>query len=565
MRKNKFGIDDLLPLLATAPTDGRSRVRSEKRIEKAFEQGSVAKARRMLIEAIRLDPGHTKATAILIDDWPIENQIQVTRELLRIEREALGAETFEENEGHFWGLAETRPFMRRLNTLFDLLRRVGDTEAAIACGEESLRLCPHDNVGARGPLLGLYLGEKNNEAAESLLDAYPDDASGSMTWGRVLFLYACDRKDEAEQAIENAMMFSPRVAAALIHETTDHQFVADLDGYTMGSFEEAMIVISELESASAAHPEFSAWLRERLLPDYVPDAEWERKILSFQFPEDGPIPYDALREALKLGTAAVPTLMAMLEHTIRLERILPSDPAPWSANFILLLLGEIGSPRLIEAIHRLYCCYPEFANPFGDYTTEELPPSLVNALNAAAKEGSLDEALSHLETFLADESCEVAARWSVAAALREAVLKGHAPPEKVKDIARRWFEQAPAVPSSALRYKMCDLCVSFGWESFRPEVERAFEEGWICIMAEDKEEMLARFGQGTIYKIPEIDTIKSIQRSVKIEAEQRLKREQHRTNWRESARKPAAKAGPKTGRNEICPCGSGKKFKKCCL
>ena len=25
------------------------------------------------------------------------------------------------------------------------------------------------------------------------------------------------------------------------------------------------------------------------------------------------------------------------------------------------------------------------------------------------------------------------------------------------------------------------------------------------------------------------------------------------------------RAGPKTGRNDPCPCGSGKKYKKCCL
>jgi len=28
--------------------------------------------------------------------------------------------------------------------------------------------------------------------------------------------------------------------------------------------------------------------------------------------------------------------------------------------------------------------------------------------------------------------------------------------------------------------------------------------------------------------------------------------------------KPASRAVPKTGRNDPCPCGSGKKFKKCC-
>ena len=28
---------------------------------------------------------------------------------------------------------------------------------------------------------------------------------------------------------------------------------------------------------------------------------------------------------------------------------------------------------------------------------------------------------------------------------------------------------------------------------------------------------------------------------------------------------PYQRAKPKTGRNELCPCGSGIKFKKCCL
>ena len=28
--------------------------------------------------------------------------------------------------------------------------------------------------------------------------------------------------------------------------------------------------------------------------------------------------------------------------------------------------------------------------------------------------------------------------------------------------------------------------------------------------------------------------------------------------------KPVVHAGPKVGRNDPCPCGSGKKYKKCC-
>ena len=37
------------------------------------------------------------------------------------------------------------------------------------------------------------------------------------------------------------------------------------------------------------------------------------------------------------------------------------------------------------------------------------------------------------------------------------------------------------------------------------------------------------------------------------------------TNIKENKPKPFIREEPKIGRNEPCPCGSGKKYKKCCL
>ena len=44
------------------------------------------------------------------------------------------------------------------------------------------------------------------------------------------------------------------------------------------------------------------------------------------------------------------------------------------------------------------------------------------------------------------------------------------------------------------------------------------------------------------------------------EHEQQLKQEQQNGGKVETV----VKTGPETGRNEACPCGSGKKYKKCC-
>ena len=40
---------------------------------------------------------------------------------------------------------------------------------------------------------------------------------------------------------------------------------------------------------------------------------------------------------------------------------------------------------------------------------------------------------------------------------------------------------------------------------------------------------------------------------------------QHFLKQRAPASKPITRETPKVGRNDPCPCGSGKKYKKCCL
>ena len=49
---------------------------------------------------------------------------------------ALGREYFEENAGHFWGLLETRPYMRARQGLAQILWAQGECDAAVAhfCG-----------------------------------------------------------------------------------------------------------------------------------------------------------------------------------------------------------------------------------------------------------------------------------------------------------------------------------------------------------------------------------------------------------------------------------------------
>jgi hypothetical protein len=70
---------------------------------------------------------------------------------------ALGAEAFERDVGHFWGLLETRPYMRARLGLAHSLWTAGRRDEAVRHLQDLLRLNPHDNQGVRYTLAGFLL------------------------------------------------------------------------------------------------------------------------------------------------------------------------------------------------------------------------------------------------------------------------------------------------------------------------------------------------------------------------------------------------------------------------
>jgi uncharacterized protein YchJ len=91
------------------------------------------------------------------------------------------------------------------------------------------------------------------------------------------------------------------------------------------------------------------------------------------------------------------------------------------------------------------------------------------------------------------------------------------------------------------------------------------------------EPLAARYGRDVM------QTYEWLHRQAAQEAEQRAKAEQRRTEQRHAASQPApsmpepssysppaqpqtfVRSGPKVGRNDPCPCGSGRKYKHCCM
>ncbi|KAL1946612.1 hypothetical protein VTO73DRAFT_14716 [Trametes versicolor] len=74
--------------------------------------------------------------------------------------QALGSDCFGESYygyGEFWGLSDTRPYMRALGAIAHLAHRLGDYDKSIAASTEALRLCHGDNMGQRYILSSILL------------------------------------------------------------------------------------------------------------------------------------------------------------------------------------------------------------------------------------------------------------------------------------------------------------------------------------------------------------------------------------------------------------------------
>jgi tetratricopeptide (TPR) repeat protein len=127
---------------------------------------------------------------------------------VRAGERALGSRIFEEDVGHFWGLIETRPYMRARQGLAHTLWALGDRRQAIEHLIDMLRLNPGDNQGVRYTLANWLLSEGDDQALGKLLDQYKDDAMAGWAYSRALLHF---RREGASARANKALQKAIRV------------------------------------------------------------------------------------------------------------------------------------------------------------------------------------------------------------------------------------------------------------------------------------------------------------------------------------------------------------------
>jgi tetratricopeptide (TPR) repeat protein len=228
----------------------------------AWEAADADETFELLTRAVKLDPTNVDAWlgVMVFESLEGEEQIEFLRRLVAMGEKNLGKKAFTTDKGHFWGILETRPYMRARSQLALCLMEAGRLEESIAEHEAMLELNPNDNQGVRYGLLSLYLALKRLDAVDRLFQEYDErEISTVFAWGYVLERFLTGDAAGAADALERARKQNPRAQAYFLgHRRPPKQVPGS---YSPGSKEEAVIAWDLLKHAWKRHPEAQSWLR----------------------------------------------------------------------------------------------------------------------------------------------------------------------------------------------------------------------------------------------------------------------------------------------------------------
>ena len=217
-------------------------------------------------EALRVWPDCADAWVLQADAMPdLSRSLELWRLGVEAGERALGPRRLKEYEGHFWGMLDTRPYMRARSGLAGALWEAGEHEEAIAHWHGLLRLNPDDNQGIRHELVPRLLEVHRDAEAKALLETFDEDISAALTYSAVLLEFRRSGAAEASQVVLNAAMrWNPNVPMYLTGRMPMNGPLPE--SYSRGSNEEARIASELLFEAWNSTDGAIEWLGRVLRP-----------------------------------------------------------------------------------------------------------------------------------------------------------------------------------------------------------------------------------------------------------------------------------------------------------
>lgn len=248
-------IDDIV-----LPEREKTKAEQAQELVWAAYELSIDKGRRRANKALKLDPDCITAYEYLGNTYSYYHKRGPYFEKgVEIGRRIFGGAFLEANKGHFWGITETRPFMRCLDLMAECLYAPGQTDRAIEVWKEMIELNPNDNQGVRYNLLPALLERKDIATYELYRAKYADEASCFVFFSDALKLFMKHGDTaEARKTLKQAMMSNEYVVPLLKETYPPEEYP---DSYMWHSREEAIIYVKTAWRAWRSNEGARVWLR----------------------------------------------------------------------------------------------------------------------------------------------------------------------------------------------------------------------------------------------------------------------------------------------------------------
>jgi tetratricopeptide (TPR) repeat protein len=231
----------------------------------AWEETNPAKRLARAHQALAISADCADAYVLLAQEEAatVAQALEYYRQGVAAGERALGPEYFTEGRGRFWGLLETRPYMRAREGLAHCLWKVGRREESLEHYRALLDLNENDNQGMRYVLAELLLSLDRDDELLALLGRFPDDAAADWlyTWALAEFRRG-GVSDAAERRLREALKWNRHVPAYLLGRKRVPHRQPDYIG--MGDEREATAYAGDFLSHWRRTPGAIAWLESRV-------------------------------------------------------------------------------------------------------------------------------------------------------------------------------------------------------------------------------------------------------------------------------------------------------------
>jgi tetratricopeptide (TPR) repeat protein len=226
----------------------------------AFEAQDPERRVELARQALELSPDCADGYVLLAEHAPSrEAALELLEDGVEAGERALGPEPFQEDVGHFWGILETRPYMRARQGLAEVLWASGRRDEAVQHLQDMLRLNPNDNQGVRHILAGWLLALDRDDDLARLLDEY-DEESAIWAYSKALLAFRrTGDTPEARRLLKEAKKNNQHIPAFLLGERILPRHLPDY--YSPGDPNEAILYVVHGSEGWTATRGALAWLR----------------------------------------------------------------------------------------------------------------------------------------------------------------------------------------------------------------------------------------------------------------------------------------------------------------